>query len=71
MTKIRLITGYFTIASIIIMFAYDGFVYLKFGQDATISSVIIDMSYEQPSVVFFVGFVMGHLFWRMKKRGEK
>lgn len=37
------------------------------GKEASISHMLIELSYEYPSVSFLIGFVMGHLFWRMKE----
>ena len=47
---------------------YDCFVYIKAGQSATVSNVIIELSHDYPSGVFAIGFVMGHLFWQLKKQ---
>lgn len=69
--KPRTFTIYFTIAAVIVIFAVDGYMMMMHGQESTISDVIINVAYEQPSIVFLSGFVCGHLFWRMKKKKDK
>jgi len=41
--------------------------YIIYDEDATqsISAYIIRWSHDYPSIPFLVGFVAGHLFWRM------
>lgn len=39
------------------------------GSEASISHTMIVWSYEYPAFTFLMGFVMGHLFWRV--RGTK
>lgn len=36
------------------------------GTESSISSIIINFSYKMPMFTFCVGFVSGHLFWRMR-----
>ena len=49
------------------LISYDCFIYVKAGQDATVSNTIAELSHVYPSGVFAIGFVMGHLFWQLKK----
>jgi hypothetical protein len=60
------ITMYVTILSVIGLLVYDGVIVFMYGQSASVSAMIIKWSYQQPSMVFFCGFVCGHLFWRMR-----
>lgn len=52
----------FMISSIII---FDFYIIADEGSQASISAYIIRWSKEYASIPFLVGFVMGHLFWRM------
>ena len=61
-------TKLFTALAIGAMLVYDVYAYMQGGQDATISSVVItDWSKNYPAFTFMVGFLMGHLFWPLKK----
>ena len=40
------------------------------GTEASISSTIITWTYKFPAFTFLMGFIMGHLFWRMKPNDE-
>lgn len=46
--------------------AFDIWVINQGGKEASISHVLIEWAYEYPSLPFLLGFVCGHLFWRMK-----
>jgi hypothetical protein len=62
--KIKEITKFFIIGSILIIFAYDGYAYLSHGQEATVSYIVItEWSRDYPAFTFMIGFIMGHLFW--------
>jgi hypothetical protein len=45
---------------------FDLYIIQVGGKEASISQTIILWSYEYPSVTFLLGFVCGHLFWRMR-----
>jgi len=56
------------IVSMIILAAivlWDVFVMVTDGADSSISSMLIEMSYQYPIMPFSIGVVCGHLFWRM------
>jgi hypothetical protein len=59
------ITFIFVLSMAISVLAYDGFVMLKAGYEASVSHTVIIMAYKYPVMTFLVGFVCGHLFWRM------
>ena len=58
------------VAAVIIILVYDATAIMNGGTEASISSLIISLSYKQPLVPalvgWFIGLLMGHLFWRMK-----
>jgi hypothetical protein len=58
---------------IVAILAYDVYAILEDGNEASISALIIKTSYEMPFMVFCIGFflgvLVGHLFWRMKSNG--
>ena len=69
MNKYRTYSQYFIALAIVGIFAFDVFVFIKGGQEATISSIIItDWAYNYPAFVFGIGFIMGHLFWPLSKK---
>lgn len=45
---------------------YDVIAIVQGGTEASISSIIITYAYKMPMMPFMVGFLMGHLFWRMR-----
>ena len=49
---------------------YDVFAIGSGGTEASISSILIDMSYRMPFMVYCIGLIngilVGHLFWKMK-----
>jgi hypothetical protein len=55
---------------ILLILGYDVLAIYKDGSEASISALIIKMSYKFPAFTFllgkFTGFFEGHLFWRMK-----
>ena len=55
---------------IVLILIYDAIAVYFGGTEASISSLIINASYQMPFMVFCVGFSMGilssHLFWRMR-----
>lgn len=48
------------------LLVYDAAIILMKGTKASVSMQIIEWSYEYPVFTFAVGFIMGHLFWRLK-----
>ena len=49
---------------------YDAFVCVKYGTEASISSVVINFAYKMPFFVFLTGIICGHLFWRMRSNKD-
>ncbi len=60
--------------AIVLILIYDVYAIFLGGSEASISSLIIKMSYEMPFMVFIIGFLngvlSGHLFWRMKRNKD-
>jgi len=58
------------VLAVVIILIYDAIAIMGGGTEASISSLIITLSYKQPLVPalvgWFIGLLMGHLFWRMK-----
>lgn len=58
------------VIAVVVILAYDAVAIMNGGTEASISSLIITLSYKQPLVPalvgWFIGLLMGHLFWRMK-----
>jgi len=55
---------------IVAIAAWDVFVLVDGGTESSISHVMIVWAYKYPAFPFVMGFVMGHLFWRMKETSE-
>lgn len=57
------------VALVVIVLVYDAVAIMNGGTEASISSLIITLSYRQPLIPaiigWFIGLLMGHLFWRM------
>lgn len=69
MNKYRTYSQIFIVLAIVGIFAFDTYVFVMGGQEATISSVIItDWAYNYPAFSFGIGFIMGHLFWSLSKK---
>lgn len=49
----------------VVIAAFDVYVMIYGGTGTTISHEIIMMSYKYPAFTFLVGFIAGHLFWRV------
>lgn len=62
----RKLTFYFLALLVVVIAAFDVYVIFEGGKESSISHVLIELSYEYPSITFMLGFVCGHLFWRMK-----
>ena len=74
--KITQIVTFAVIPAFIVgILVYDAIAIVKSGgSEASISSLIISMSYKMPMIPFvigsFLGFFSGHLFWRMKSNKD-
>ena len=69
MTSKTVIFIFAMVAAIII---FDFYIVFEEGAGESISAYIIRWSHDYPSIPFLVGFVAGHLFWRMSdSRVEK
>lgn len=60
-------TKSFIVIMIVVIAGYDVWAWNKGGTEGTISWVMYQWSLEAPVFTFAMGFVMGHLFWQMKK----
>lgn len=65
MNKWKSYTVFFVVLTIISIAVWDCVAIFFGGKEASISATFIVWSYKYPSFVFLMGFVMGHLFWRM------
>ena len=58
------------VGAVVAVLIYDAYAISQGGTEASISSQIIVLSYKQPLVPcligWFIGVLMGHLFWRMR-----
>jgi hypothetical protein len=70
MTNWKRITIIFILSVILTIAFYDVLAIYKGGTEASISHTIIVWSYRFPAFTFLFGFVMGHLFWRVKETKE-
>lgn len=66
MIQWRKYTAIFIGCLLVAVFVYDVLAITNGGTEASISHMIIEWSYKYPAVTFFTGFVMGHLFWRVR-----
>lgn len=48
------------------LIVFDVYVFMDGGTEATISHTILVWSYKYPFFTFTCGFLMGHLFWRIR-----
>lgn len=60
------ITIIFIVVMIAIIAGYDVWVIASSGSENSISMTMIEWSYKYPVFTFAMGFVMGHLFWRVR-----
>jgi hypothetical protein len=68
------ITPIFILIIVVSSIAFDFFIIGQQGKTESISATIIRWAYDYPSIPFVVGFLCGHLFWKMKDKdvyGEK
>ena len=61
-------SGIFIVLTVVAVAIFDFWVIAVDGKPASISATLIRWSYEYPSISFLLGFVCGHLFWRMKDK---
>ncbi len=67
-----MITKIVLIAAVVLLVVYDIAAIVFFGDIATISWNVYSWSKTYPIIPFAIGFVMGHLFWRIDDpRGKK
>lgn len=67
-------TFIFIIGLVVAVAVFDVYIIAEAGKTESISATIIRWSHDYPSIPFLLGFVCGHLFWRMKDKdvyGEK
>lgn len=50
---------------VLIITIFDIWIIAKKGTKESISAHLIRASHKHPSIPFLIGFVAGHLFWRM------
>jgi hypothetical protein len=60
----------FVLVVIVAIAGYDVLAIVEGGTEASISHLLITWSYKYPAFPFVIGFVMGHLFWRMPSTKE-
>lgn len=60
----------FIVATFVAIGAYDIVALSQGGTEASISHTLIVWSYKFPVLTFAFGFVMGHLFWRVRDTKE-
>lgn len=63
-------TKIFIGVSLFVIIIWDVFVLVEGGTQSSISHTLISWAYQFPSFPFLAGFVMGHLFWKMKDTKE-
>lgn len=63
-------TMIFTVVIVVIVTVYDVYAMAIGGTENSISHMLITYAYHYPILPFLVGFIMGHLFWRMRDTKE-
>jgi len=70
----RIVTFYIIPLLVILILIYDFVAIYNGGSEASISSLVISFSYKMPMFTFLIGFglgfVCGHLFWRMRTNND-
>lgn len=56
----------FILTIVCLAILFDVYLFLSGGTEATISHTLILWSYDYPPMTFLTGYLMGHLFWRMR-----
>jgi hypothetical protein len=64
-------TMFFIIAVVVLIIGWDAYTILSNGVETSISQVMIDWAYDYPVFSFSMGFVMGHLFWKISQPKNK
>lgn len=59
------LTMAFIVFLVVIIAVFDVYIIAKKGKEESISAHLIRASHKFPSIPFLIGFVCGHLFWRM------
>jgi len=60
------ITPYFIIGLVVTITVFDFAIIDYQGKGESISATLIRWAYSYPSIPFLLGFVCGHLFWKMR-----
>jgi hypothetical protein len=60
----------FIVATFVSIAAYDAITIHEGGLETSISHTMIVWSYKYPIFTFLMGFIMGHLFWRLRDTPE-
>lgn len=63
-------TYIFIAVMVLVIAVYDIIAIYFGGTESSISSILIVYSYKFPAGTFLIGFVAGHLFWRMKSNKD-
>lgn len=72
MNKYKTISQLVIVAGVVCVLLYDAWAFYMGGQEATISSIIVnEWIYKYPAFVFLSGFLCGHLFFPMSKYKAK
>lgn len=64
-------TQVFFVIAILLIAVYDAIALFTWGVDATISRVVVEASFDAPTIPFGVGCVMGHLFWPQPRKNTQ
>lgn len=62
------ITIIFITLTVVAWIAFDLYIIAKKGKYFSISASIIRATYKYPMIPFLVGFLCGHLFWKMNDK---
>jgi hypothetical protein len=66
----RTVTKYVVIGVIAVILIYDVFAIHFGGVESSVSQIVIEWSYAVPAFTFSIGFIMGHLFWRLRDNSK-
>ncbi len=61
-------TVLFILIMVVAIVVFDFYIIAAEGATESISAYLIRWSHEYPSIPFLLGFVCGHLFWRMSDK---
>ena len=64
------ITRWVLAITVLFLLVWDIYAQFFLGTGATISNAVIIFSHQQPWVIFILGFILGHLLWRMEPTKE-